>query len=231
EAAAAATHVVGPALAGLDAVDEDIGQEVEADAGVVAVGETDPHPGGAQRREGGGGREDGAAGQPEDHPAEGGTAALGRAVQVAVAGLDETGVGLAAVGAAEEGVKRGDGAVAVHLEDGALVGFAAGRGRAVEGAAGPDETVGLAALGAAREGMQRGDGAGAIHPEEGAAAWPDPTGRPVEVAVAALDEGVRHGAATEGNQGGDGAGRVHLEGGPATGRAEVRSRAVEVAVA
>src|SRR5439155_1367907 len=193
-----------------------------------------PHPGGAQRREGGGGREDGAASQPEDHPAEGGTAALGRAVQVAVAGLDEAGGGLAALGAAEEGGKRGDSPGAVHLEDAALVGRAAQRGRAVEGAvARLDEAgAGLADVGGtAREGMERDEVAGAIHPEEGAAAWPDPTGRPVEVAVAALDEGVRHGAATEGNQGGDGAGRVHLEGGPASGRAEVRSRAVEVAVA
>ena len=79
--------------------------------------------------------------------------------------------------------------------------------------------------------MERDEVAGAIHLEEGAAAWPDPTCRPVEVAVAALDEGVRYGAATEGTQGGDGTGRVHLEGGPASGRAEVRSRAVEVAVA
>ena len=89
---------------------------------------------GMQRGEGAGGRE------LEDGAAPGGAAAAGRAVEVAIAGLDEAGRGAAALGAAVEGMQRGEGAGGRELEDGAAQPRAAAAGRAVEVAiAGLDE--------------------------------------------------------------------------------------------
>ena len=119
-------------------------------------------------------RGDGAGGRDlEDGAALRRCRRTGRAVEVAIAGLDEAGGGHAALGAAVEGMQRGEGAGGRDLEDGAAPeAVAAAPGRAVEVAiAGLDEAGdGDAALGAAVEGVQRGEGAGGRELEDGAAA-------------------------------------------------------------
>src|SRR5437773_1734000 len=113
-------------------------------------------------------RGEGADGRDLEDGAD--AALVGRAVEVAIARLDEPGNGEAAVGAAVEGMQRGQGAGPVQVDDGAAARGAAARGRAVEVAiARLDEPrSGLAAFGGAVEGMQRGEGAGPVQLEDGA---------------------------------------------------------------
>jgi hypothetical protein len=87
----------------------------------------------------------------------------GRAVEVAIAGLDEARRESAAVEEGVEGMQGGEGAGGRDLEDGATPEGPAELGCAVEIAiAGLDKAGGLAALSAAGEGMQRGEGPVAV---------------------------------------------------------------------
>ena len=100
----------------------------------------------------------------EDGAAPGGAATGGRAIEVAIAGLNEAGEREAALGAAVEGMQRGEAAGGRDLEDAAAPGGAATAGRAIEVAIAGLDDAGLrgAALGAAVEGMQRGERAGGV---------------------------------------------------------------------
>src|ERR1700721_3638414 len=131
-----------------------------------------------------------------------GAAEIGRSIQVAVAALDQSGIGSLAVTAAlGEGMQNGLGPARRDLEDRAVVVGAAGSGGSVEVAiAALDQTrIGIAAAGGERE--QHALGAARRDLEDCAASARAATcGGSVDIAIAALnrtgigdvDEGIKN---------------------------------------
>src|SRR5262249_28075138 len=136
---------------------------------------------------------------------------IGRTVQVAVAGLDETGSGETALGVAIERMHCGQPTGGRELEDGAEPEQATLHGRTIQIAIARLEEAGLraAALGGAVKGVQYGERSARGDLEYSATPGGAARGRAVEVAIAGLDDAVRGaagpGAAVEGMERGESA--------------------------